>query len=203
VTKGRFVLIVGPDGCGKSTLARALIEQTRDRFPAALHMHWRPGLLPRPGRLIGMESGDPSTPHARTARGVTLSLALLAYHWLDSLIGSWVVIVPARARGRLIVMERGWVDIAVDPYRYRLSVPPWLVELLGRLLPSPDVAVILHESPGVLAARKAELPERELARQMARWREIAFPRRTIVMPLSVSESVDRLVERTVETFSES
>ncbi len=193
--KGAFVLIVGPDGTGKSTLAQGLVDATRHEFPHVIHMHWRPGLLPRPGGLVGIEAGDPTDPHAREPHGSFLSLLLLAYHWLDFFLGTWLRIVPARSRGGLVVMERGWLDIAVDPRRYHLALPRKLVERLGRLLPAPDLVVVLYAEPEALTRRKAELPTQELSRQMARWRQITFPARTTRLFLDASESADRLLEQ--------
>jgi thymidylate kinase len=193
--RGLFVLIVGPDGSGKSTLARRLVEEPSGRFDNTVHMHWRPGLLPRPGDVVGTNREDASRPHAREPHGALISLALLTYDWLDFLLGSWMRIVPRRSRGALIVMERGWLDIAVDPRRYRLSVSGQLVEWLGRLLPSPDLVMILRAHPDVLSARKGELPEDESLRQTRRWDELRFSRRTRRLLLDASESPDRLLEQ--------
>jgi hypothetical protein len=152
------------------------------------------------GDLVGAEEGDPSRPHAREPHGTLISLALLAYDWIDFFLGLWFLIVPWRARGALVVMERGWLDIAVDPRRYRLSVSPRLVQLLGRLLPNPDLAVILHADPLLLIRRKAELPETELRRQMRRWGEVKFSHRTIRLSLDASDPVEHLVELATRAF---
>lgn len=193
--KGSFVLIVGPDGTGKSTLALGLVNATKREFPNVVHMHWRPGLLPRPGGLMGIEAGDPSDPHAREPHGSALSFMLLTYHWLDFFLGSWLRIVPVRARGGLIVMERGWPDIAVDPRRYHLALPSRLVERLGRLLPAPDLVIVLQADPEALTRRKAELPPQELSRQIARWREISFPRRTTRLFFDALQSPEQLLDQ--------
>jgi thymidylate kinase len=189
------VLIVGPDGTGKTTLAQGLVEGTKREFPTVVHMHWRPGLLPRPGGLVGVEAGDPSDPHGRESHGSALSLILLAYHWLDFFLGTWLRIVPVRAKGGLIVMERGWLDIAVDPRRYHLALPRRLVERLGRLLPAPDLVIVLQADPEALSRRKAELPPQELARQIAQWREISFPGRTTRLFFDAFQSPEQLLER--------
>jgi hypothetical protein len=189
------VLVVGPDGSGKSTLAQELVDEMRGDFSTVMHMHWRPGLLPRPGGLVGVKAGDPSEPHAQEPHGSLLSLMLLAYDWLDFFLGTWLRIVPARSRGGLIVMERGWLDIAVDPRRYHLVLPRGLVELLGRLLPAPDLVIVLQADPQVLSRRKAELPVAELSRQIGRWRQIAFPRHTIRLFLDASQSPERLLSQ--------
>jgi hypothetical protein len=160
-----------------------------------VHIHWRPGLLPRAGSLVGVDAGDPTQPHAMQPHGPFLSLALLAYDWVDFFLGTWLRILPTRARGGLVVMERGWFDMAVDPRRYRLDVPYRIVEVLGRLLPGPDTALVLQADPQILHDRKAELPIHELARQTGRWRQIGFPRRTTRLFLDASQSPERLLDQ--------
>ncbi|MDP9298786.1 MAG: hypothetical protein M3O98_09010 [Actinomycetota bacterium] len=190
-----FVIVVGPDGSGKSTLARSLVEISRPTFTRVVHIHWRPGLLPRAGSLVGMEAGDPTQPHAQEPHGRPLSLALLAYDWVDFFLGTWLRILPVRARGGLVVMERGWADMAVDPRRYHLDVPHRVVEAMGRLLPGPDAALILYADPQLLHDRKAELPTPELARQLGRWRQITFPRRTRRLFIDASQSPERVLDQ--------
>ena len=188
-------MVVGPDGTGKSTLAAGLVEASRAAFAGVLHVHWRPGLLPRAGSLVGVEAGDPTRPHANPPHGRLVSLGLLAYDWLDFFLGTWLRILPLRAKGGLIVMERGWFDMAVDPRRYRLDVPHRLVEALGRFLPGPDTAFVLQADAKILHDRKAELPVSELARQTSRWHQIQFPRRTTRLFLDVSQSREALLDQ--------
>jgi len=192
--RGLVVLLVGPDGSGKSTLASRVIERARPRFSETLHLHWRPGLLPRAGSLVGVEGGDPTEPHAVDPHGPLLSFALLVYHWIDFFLGSWFKVRPVAARGGLVVMERGWPDLGVDPRRYHLRISPRLVELLGRLLPAPDVVVVLEGDPHELHRRKSELPVTELARQIARWREVRFSARTARVRLDALQEPERLID---------
>ena len=174
---GLFVLVAGPDGTGKSNLADALPEICRGPFRRQMHLHWRPGLLPRAGSLLGVDEADPTTPHARPSHGPLGSVASLGYHWLDFLLGGWLRIVPFKIRSGLILVERGWWDIAVDPRRYRLAAPTALVRLLGWFLPTPDLVMVLEAPPDVLMARKSEIEPQELARQTRAWHSM-LPSRT-------------------------
>jgi hypothetical protein len=173
---GLLVVVVGPDGSGKSTIALQLLETCRAPFRGRLHLHWRPGLLPAPGSLLGWagrrQLPDVTSPHARAPFGRVLSRLLLGYYWLDNLLGSWLWLWPARVRNSLIVVERGWFDIAVDPRRYRLQVTPRAVQRLGRLLPKPDLVLVLHGEPSLLTRRKNELAEREIERQLHQWSRV-------------------------------
>lgn len=173
---GLFVVVAGPDGTGKTTLAAALPDACRGPFRRWMHVHWRPGFLPRAGSLVGAPLADPTRPHARTPHGMVGSLASLAYHWADFFIGGWLRFVPFKARTGLIVLERGYWDIAVDPRRYRIAAPARLVTMLGRLLPRPDLFLVLEAAPDVVMARKAEIEPAELERQTRAWREV-LPRR--------------------------
>jgi hypothetical protein len=168
---GLVVLIVGPDGAGKSTLADSLEESCQEMFGRVERWHWRPDMLPNPSTLVGGRSGDPNHPHAGRPRGRLLSLALLAYHWTDFFVGGWFKLSVLRIRGGLVLWERGWWDIAVDSRRYRLRVPLKLVRALGRFLRRPDLALVLEASPDAILLRKTELDRTELLRQTASWRE--------------------------------
>ena len=132
---GLTVVVAGPDGSGKSSLAAALPGACGQLFRRSLRLHGRPGVLPRPGALLRQPRRDPATPHAATPHGRGLSSALLVYYWLDFLIGQLVRIRPATTRSSLVVLERGWWDLLVDPRRYRLDPPAGLVQALGAVLP--------------------------------------------------------------------
>jgi thymidylate kinase/aminoglycoside phosphotransferase (APT) family kinase protein len=186
---GLIVLVVGPDGSGKSTLADTLPRVCEGPFRQSLHFHLRPGVLPSLGRIVGRAAGDTTDPHGRPAHGMWVSTAALVYYWMDFLLGSWLRVLPIRARSGLVVVERGWWDIAVDPRRYRMQVSPRMVAALGRLLPSPDLVLTLEAPVETLSERKGELSAPEAQRQMDAWRRIV-PRHIPQAFLDVSQSID-------------
>jgi hypothetical protein len=185
---GLMITVVGPDGSGKSTLAQGLPELLERAFKRFVATHWRPGFLPAPGRILGTPPGDPTQPHARPMHGRVLSVALLGYYWADFMLG-WLRDQPTRVRSGLVVSERGWWDMVVDPRRYRLDVPAPLVRALGKTLKRPDIAIILDAPPEVLLARKTELGREELSRQSAAWRT-AFPPRVREMHVDATRPVE-------------
>ena len=165
-----LVTVVGPDGSGKSTVAAELAKLGRELRLKTTHQHFRPGMLPRPGALLGREAREWSTPHETRPHGRLTSLLLLGYFWLDFLLGSRRE-TSIRSETALVVRERGWWDVAVDPRRYRLRVSPAVVRVLGRFLPRGDLVLVLEAGADTIVARKGELPPAEVTRQVQRWRE--------------------------------
>jgi hypothetical protein len=201
-TTGGVIIIGGPDGAGKSTLAAEVIDRVLSQAPV-LHIRF-PRLLPRRDRdrrrarrLGEGNSPDPMAPriYPRSyARGFSSLKAL--YLFVDFLLGWNIRVSPFVRRGGWVVFERGWWDHAVDPRRYRLrSGRPFVV--LGRLLPRADLVLVLEADPVTIHARKPQLSTEELARQMSLWRRI-LPRSQRRMYLDAALPVARLVEQVNE-----
>jgi hypothetical protein len=172
---GLFVVLTGPDGCGKSSVAERLPDACRGLFRRQLRFHWRPGLLPAPAALVGRGLRDPERPHAADPHGRLLSFLRLCYFWADFLLGGLFRVLPTKIRTGLVLAERGWWDMVVDPRRYRLSVPPRLISALGCLVPKPDLVLVLDAPGEVLVSRKQELPADELDRQRRAWLDPTIP----------------------------
>jgi hypothetical protein len=121
---------------------------------------------------MGSALRDGTTPHAQPPHRFAGSVASLLYHWFDFVLGTWVVFMPFKVRSGLIVLERGYWDIAVDQRRYRLAAPEAFVRLLGWLLPRPDLVILLEATAEILAARKTEITAGEVQRQVHAWRRV-------------------------------
>ena len=165
---GAVIIIAGPDGAGKSTLAERL-EQDTAGSRRVIRLHHRPRFLP--SRRASRQRTD--EPHGVDPYPLAISIIKLIYLAVDYWAGWATRVVPARRRGDLVVLERGWWDITVDPTRYRLAGVGPLARALGRLMPSPDLLAVLDADPSVYFARKAELPLAELERQRGDWLAIS------------------------------
>lgn len=161
------MILAGPDGTGKSSV---VTWSKREFAPQPVTYLWqRPGILPR---RSPEGTGDSTQPHATSTYGAIVSWMKLLYVFVDYQIG-WLIRIRPYARGGGITMiDRGWWDMAVDPRRYRMKVPDRVIELLGRLIPAPDLIVVLHAPTDVILARKADLPAAEIERQIERWRQV-------------------------------
>jgi thymidylate kinase len=126
-----------------------------------------------------------------------LSALALGYHWLDHALGYATRIRPALVRSAVVVMERGYHDLLVDPRRYRIDFPRGPIHALGRLLPKPDLTVLLLGDPTVLHQRKPELEPEEIARQIERWGSIA-PRLGRVAVVDAAGSPDDVMAKVLD-----
>lgn len=160
---GLVIVLCGPDGCGKSTVAPQVVELLRGTFSPAKgrQIHWKPRVFSR-----AREGGAPETnPHGKPTRNAAASLAYFAFHWLEFLLGWWLRIFPATFRGGLVLIDRFYFDFFVDQKRYRLRVPSPLIKIGYGLLPQPDMVFLLDAPAEVLQQRKKEVPPEESARQ--------------------------------------
>jgi len=88
-----------------------------------------------------------------------------AAYWFVYYTFGFIGLYLALARSTLVLNDRHFVDILVDRKRYRYGGPLWLLHLIWRVIPKPDLIIVLDASPQVLQARKQEVSFEETARQ--------------------------------------
>jgi hypothetical protein len=170
---GLLVFVVGPDGAGKSELAAGLERSAAGAFRRVAHLHFRPHLVPPPSHILKREYEPGTDPHARSPSSPLGSLVRVAYLCVDTALAAVPKLYLPRVRSTLIVIERGWLDLAVDPERYRISLPQRTLRLALGLLPRPDLVLHLDASADVICSRKLELERAEVEHQLVAWRALA------------------------------
>jgi thymidylate kinase len=190
---GLTVVLLGADGSGKSAVVTQLHVALQHTFSPAKSFqgHWKPVVFPRRHG----PSGSVTDPHGRPPRGKLASRIMLTCHWLEFLAGWCVQFLPVLFRNGLVLMDRYHYDFIVDPRRYRLQVSPTFVRALFRLMPSPNLVILLDAPIEVLRSRKQEVPPEETRRQQEAFRALAagLPQARIV---DGSQSLDIVVRDT-------
>jgi thymidylate kinase len=149
--RGRFVVLLGPDGCGKSAVVGELARALAGDFAAVEARHYRPQVRWGAGGAV-------PDPHARPPRGRVGSALKLAFEVARFRLGHRRVVRPRLAAGTVVVFDRYFHDVLADPLRYRYGGPAWLARLAARLAPAPDLFVVIDAPVEVLQARKREVP---------------------------------------------
>ncbi len=159
--RGLCIVMLGPDGTGKSTMRAHLLRELAPMFRQTRSYHFRPRVIGRigPGRPI-------KQPHSMKARGKVASILYLFTIFADYWLGYLLHIRSLLANSSLVVLDRYFHDILIDPVRYRYGGPMWLVRVLQHLVPPRDVLfLVLDADENIIFARKRELAFEELARQ--------------------------------------
>ena len=169
-TAGGLVALTGPDGVGKTTVARALLD---DHEGPTGYVHFRP---PTRGAL---EPGPPahSVPSPPKDFGperwwnVAGGWARLGRSFVRFWAGYLGTVRPAVRRGALVVADRWVYGYVVQPRALKFYGPDWLARLVVAWMPRPDAVAVLLAPPAVVQARKDELTLPEIEAELARWRD--------------------------------
>lgn len=162
---GAFIALVGPDGVGKTTVARALAE--RYDGPTA-YFHFRPPLLARMAQQPPAVSPPPLSRGAPRGSRV-LGWLRLARNFAGFWLGYLARVRPAVALGTLVIGDRCGYGYLVHPHVLRFYGPTRLADLAIRALPRPLLVANLRASPELIRHRKRELTTGEIEAELAAW----------------------------------
>ena len=152
---GLFLIALGPDGVGKSTVLAGVVDNLRPAFREIYFFHYR--------ARFGQQPTTPVTdPHAVVPRGRVLSIARVLLLFCQFWMG-YLVVRPKLARSGLVIFDRYFHDLLVDHWRYRYSGPKWLLSLLVKFIPAKDpLLLVLDADETVIYARKQDIPVERL-----------------------------------------
>jgi hypothetical protein len=170
---GLFVVLAGPDGCGKSTLSALMQERCNRLFPGIDHFHLFPKLhifsfldhysrKRWEDRLKKGSEWQHRNQHFPFWKSVLRGLYLLFRFWT----GYMVWIYPRLARAHLVLGERWSFDLLYDPASKGISLPYAMRKILFFLMPKPCRVFVMKGSPEEISRRKPELPKDEIERQI-------------------------------------
>jgi thymidylate kinase len=100
-------------------------------------------------------------PHGKPPRSALPSLAKI-FVWL---MEEWCANLFLDKKNTLLICDRYYHDLLIDPKRYRYGGPHWAAVLVGKLIPQPSLWVLLDAPAEILQARKQEVAQEESARQ--------------------------------------
>lgn len=183
---GLLIACLGPQGSGKSSVIHALSEQPLELFRTVHTMELRPGVM----RAGTTKAGD--TTRKRTPRGRFGTIAKLMMFVADYWLGYWLRIRPKLVRSTLVVSNRYFDDMLVDPRRYRVDRALAFARILLRWIPRPELWLVFDIPSEALQARQAELGTEEAARQRGEYRRLLRGHENVVV-LDANQPLERVV----------
>ncbi|HUP17799.1 MAG TPA: hypothetical protein VM848_17350 [Acidimicrobiia bacterium] len=192
--RGAFVVVIGPDGVGKTSLAARLIA---DHGAPTMYLHFRPSLrTPPPSSPI--EAGIPppkqNDPGPRPLGWLRLARSVGMF-WLGYL--RWIR--PALARGTLVVGDRWFYGYVGQPVALGFGGPPWLARLATRIAPHPDLVVRLTAPAEIVAKRKSDLTAAEIQVEIRKWETLPLDVWVLDSSMDVSSLADAVAARLAGT----
>lgn len=209
---GNFIVFIGPDGCGKTTVAKRLLESSliNKLFEKKFYFHTRFPFLPSFKQiayhlqLIDQDAViSEGKPRRIDPRSPLNCIVHSIYYGLNNFLGRFWIRKQKTRGGSLILFDRYFFEYLIQWEFSRC--PRSLVRGILRFIPRPDIIIFLENDPNVIYERKRDLSLAEIARQMDMCREVikSYPEAFVVSTKSTPEAalqqisqiiLDRLVE---------
>lgn len=162
---GLVVAFLGSDGSGKSTIIE-LLKSSNLPFRKFQYFHLKP-IKPKQTNSIV------SDPHKQPIYSPLKSYFKLLYLIVQYNLGWLKNILPLKIKSTLIVFDRYYDDLLVDPKRFRYGGGILIAKWVNKLIPKPDIVFVLTASPEIIYRRKQEVKIDELIRQIKAYNSLA------------------------------
>ncbi|MGN0395678.1 MAG: hypothetical protein ACI4EF_09950 [Coprococcus sp.] len=196
---GLFIVLLGVDGAGKTTIAESLKERYTTAFRRIDHYHSRVRVLKDISQLKkDAKPVDASDPHGKKQRsGKLASVVKFGYYFLDFLIGN-IKITVAKIKSTLVLVERYYYDYSIDKVRYNLMLSDGFLSFFGHFVLKPDVIFILTGDSKRLMERKHEITIDEIDEQKRKLYDVFVNNPKAVFIDTTEGTVDECVAKMLE-----
>jgi len=170
---GRLVVIIGPDGAGKSSISRILVERLSSTHPSVAYVWCRFGsgvlgfILRIMSRMMGHEGDFRETYAARSEKKDTILTGTpLKWPYLTFVMFSYMISLHGKVgkrlrEGAIVVSDRYVYDTIVDlwvDFGRKDSNLDFLTPMLTSIAPKPEAVFWVDVPEEVSMSRKNDVP---------------------------------------------
>jgi thymidylate kinase len=193
-----LVVILGPDGAGKTTLAENLLNSVTvsKLFVKQRYLHTKFPTLPPlhkvadkacPRKIHIFGTGSRVTPRTLEPLSKIMSTGYVLYYGLSYCLGHIWLLKAASRNGYFLVFDRYFYEYFVQ--QQFVNSPRGLLELLLKMIPVPDAVIFLHDLPETINKRKAELPVEIIREQLRSYELFLQDRKFNTVSIDTSKGV--------------
>lgn len=151
------IVFLGADGSGKTTIIRHFLNKINGDWSEIKYVHFRPSYILK----TNTDNGQVTNPHGGKQPGFIFSMIKLLYFVLEYNYAFWFFY---RKPGQLVLFDRYYYDVLADPKRVKCSSPQWILTIIKRFIPKPDLVFYLHAPVDEIYKRKKEIDKNELSK---------------------------------------
>lgn len=164
-----FIIVLGPDGSGKSTLINNIIKSELFSSSAPLVLH-----LNGSNRYTSnIKHTVITNPHGKKPYSSLVSMVKLFYLVTKAIADYYTIDHHYSIKGKHIIYDRHVFDVYADPLRYRIRLSPKIIKLFLTLVPKPDILFTLNVDSKVLWERCTEVSYDQMKIQCKRYMEFS------------------------------
>lgn len=149
-----WISVLGPDESRQSALIKVIEQKLERSRLKILTFRWCPGQS-GDDRSDSPHESPPGGPRPRGFFGSTLQLMVLWLRWMRERWGrTW----HRRSKEKILFSNRHYLDLVVNPGRYRYGGSARLARWCFRFFPKPDLILVLAEKPDSSLPVQSKVP---------------------------------------------
>lgn len=158
--KGKIVAFMGTDGCGKSTIINEVQKKVPEKFNGTYYFHLAPKIIYK-----AKPNHDVTQPHSKELRSSFFSYVKLIIYLLEYWLGYLFIIRKLLREKKLVLFDRYYHDLLIDPRRYRFGGSLMIGKFIGKIIPKPNIWILLDAPVNILQKRKQEISIEKMEKQ--------------------------------------